>query len=411
MKLSKQSKKLMLFFSKNSDLNYIEQTNRTNNILKEIYTQQINAYNYVKKLTPFNASIKKILSATQISKPKNFNAKSFPEIIRKHIDESMMTEIIYSFSLYERQIRVYFVVENDNVELELDTYNKYIESIAMWMYILNVYASKECASTINIYLYFTSLEKKLPTSNIFILDENNVNTAFTTTCPVDSEIVIFRKEEWFKVLIHETFHNFGLDFSMMNNDILHKCILEVFPVSSSVNAYEAYTEFWAEIINALFCSFFELKDKQNYHDYLSNSEFYISFERTYSFFQLVKTLRFMGLTYSDLYSNIESSRIKRENLYKEKTNVLSYYILKTVLLNNYQGFLSWCKKNNFSLLDFKKTIGNQTEFCNFIKKNYKTQSMLMGVDEAQNFLSSFKYRKGNMEYILSNMRMSICELG
>jgi len=411
MKLSKQSKQLMLFFSKNKDLNYIKQTNKTNDILNEIYNEQINAYTYIKKLSPFKASVKKIVTASQITKPKNFNSKSFPEIVRNHIDETMMAEITYSFSLFDREVKVYFIVENGDVELELETYNNYIEMIGIWLYILNVYAPKECATTISIYLYFTSLEKKLPSSNIFILDENNVNTAFTTTCPADSEIVIFRKEEWFKVLIHETFHNFGLDFSMMNNEIINQCILDIFPVHSNVNCYEAYTEFWAEIINALFCSFFSLKDKQNYDDFLSNSEFYISFERNYSFFQLVKTLNFMGLTYSDLYSKSEHSRLNRENLYKENTNVLSYYVVKTILLNNYQGFLSWCKKNNFSLLNFKKTIGNQRELCNFIKKNYKTKSMLMGIDDAQNFLSKLKSKKGNTKYILSNMRMSICELG
>jgi hypothetical protein len=283
----------------------------------------------------------------------------------------------------------------------------------MWLYILNQYASKQCANSLVIYLYFTSLEKRIPNSNIFILDEINVNTAFTTTCPKDSEIVVFRKEEWFKVFIHETFHNFALDFSDMNNNEANKCILDIFKVESNVNLYEAYTEFWAEIMNALFCSFFSLKNKNDIDDFLSNAEFFINFERTFSFFQLVKTLDFMGLTYKDLYSETERSRMLRENLYKEKTNVLSYYIIKTVLINNYQGFLSWCKTNNLSLLQFKKTIKNQSDFCNFIANHYKSSSMLNGVTETKSFLNDIrkKSKKINLSYILSNLRMSICELG
>ena len=198
----------------------------------------------------------------------------------------------------------------------------------MWLYILNIYSSRECANTLTIYFYFTSLEKSLPNSNIHILDEINVNTAFTTTCPKDSEIVVFRKEEWFKVFIHETFHNFGLDFSAMNNNEINNCILNIFKVESLVNSYEAYTEFWAEIINASFCSFHSIKNKNDVNEFLSNTEFYINFERTYSFFQLVKTLDFMGLSYSDMYSKSKHSIILRENLYKENTNVLSYYIIK-----------------------------------------------------------------------------------
>ena len=83
------------------------------------------------------------------------------------------------------------------------------------------------------------------------------------------------------------------------------------------------------------------------------------------------------------------------------------------MINNYQGFLSWCKTNNLSLLQFKKTIKNQTEFCNFIKNNYKSISMLNGVAETKKFLNDIrkKSKKMNLSYILSNLRMSICELG
>jgi hypothetical protein len=417
MKISEKSKKMMLFFTKNKHVNKIKQTTKTNNILKELYNNIFNAYKYLNQIKQkgnyFTITTKKITNATHISRPKIFNANNFPEMVRNYIDELTTNELIYTFSIYGRNVKIYFIVEDSNVELKIDTYNKYVDSIMMWLYILNQYASKQCANTIVIYLYFTSLEKKLPPSNIYILDEINVNTAFTTTCPKDSEIVVFRKEEWFKVFIHETIHNFGLDFSDMNNNEAHKCILNIFKVNSDVNLYESYTEFWAEIMNALFCSFFSLKDKTNIHEFLSNSEFFINFERTYSFFQLVKTLNFMGLTYNDLYSNSSHSKILRENLYKEKTHVLSYYIIKTVLINNYQGFLSWCKLNNFSLLQFKKTFSNQKEYCSFIEKNYKTKTMLTGVSETQHFINELerKNKTVNYKYILSNLRMSICELG
>ena len=417
MKLSKNSKHLMLFFTKNNHINKVNQTKRTSSIIKEIYQDIYQSYKYLLNLKQkgnyYNVTTKKITTASQISKPQNFNSNSFPDIVRSHIDELTMTEISYNFSLYGRNIKVIFIVEEDNVELELETYNGYVDAIIMWIYVLNQYASKQCVNTLVVYLYFTSLEKNLPDSNILILDEINVNTAFTTTCPKDSEIVVFRKEEWFKVFIHETFHNFGLDFSDMNNDFANNCILNIFKVNSQVNLYESYTEFWAEIMNASFCSFFSTKVKTNFDEFLSNFEIFITFERTFSFFQLVKTLNFMGLTYKDLYSTTEQSHILRENLYKEKTNVLSYYIIKTILINNYQGSLSWCKSNNFSLLQFNKTPSNQKEFCNFIEKNYKTSSMLNGIVDTQSFLKDInkKRKKQNLNYILSNLRMSICELG
>jgi len=197
----------------------------------------------------------------------------------------------------------------------------------------------------------------------------------------------------------------------MNFDVVYFFIFTIFPVNSQVNSYESYTEFWAEIMNGLFCSFYELKNKGNISQFLSDAEFYINHEKVFSFFQMVKTLQFMGLTYEDLYSKTEHSKINRENLYKENTSVLSYYVLKTVLLNNFQGFLGWCDTNNLSILNFNKTIGNQNKFCDFIKKNYKNRSMLENVELTEEFLSKLKKKRGNMKYILSNMRMSICELG
>jgi hypothetical protein len=417
MKISKKSKELMYFFTKNKHINKVKQTKRTDSIITELYNDIYESYKYLISLKQkgnfYNVTTKRVLSATQISRPQSFNSKSFPDVVRNHIDETTMSEISYTFSLYGRNIKIHFIVEDDNVELKLETFNSYVDAIVMWLYILNQYASKQCANSLVIYLYFTSLEKKLPDSNIFILDEINVNTAFTTTCPRDSEIVVFRKEEWFKVFIHETFHNFALDFSDMNNDEVNRCILNIFKVNSNVNLYESYTEFWAEIMNALFCSFFLLKEKNDINEFLYNSEFFINFERTFSYFQLVKTLNFMGLTYKDLYSKTEHSRIIRENLYKEKTNVLAYYVIKTILINNYQGFLNWCKTNNFSLLQFNKTIVNQREFCNFIQKNYKTSNMLGNIVETQLFINDItnKRKKANLSYILSNLRMSICELG
>jgi len=420
MKLSKKSKQLMSFFTKNN-IPPVHHTSNTNLIFQELYHDILESYKFLlllkKKGNYYNLKTKKIISSTQIIKPKNFNSQSFPEAVRKHIDESMMSEIFYTFTIFNKNINIYFIVEEDDIELKLDTYNKYVDNIVMWLYILNQYASKSCAQSITLYFYFTTLEKHLPNSNISILNEINVNTAFTSTCPKDSEIIVFRKEEWFKVFIHETFHNFGLDFSDMNNDNIHRCILSIFNVKSNVNLYESYTEFWAEIINALFCSFIAVKDKTNFDEFLSNSYFYINFERSYSFFQLVKTLNFMGLQYSDLYSKTEHSKTLRDHLYKEKTNVLSYYIIKTVLLNNYISFLLWCKTHNLSLLQFKKTISNQNKYCEFIQKNYKTKNMLQSLHNTELFFNKIikqknkQKNKQNIQYLLSNLRMSICELG
>ena len=39
---------------------------------------------------------------------------------------------------------------------------------------------------------------------------------------------------------------------------------------------------------------------------------------------------------------------------KENYNVFAYYVIKTILIHNFQDFLSWCQTHNTSLLQFNK---------------------------------------------------------
>jgi hypothetical protein len=418
MKLSKESKALMSHFIKNKCINHSRPTKKTNAILIKLYNELriANAFIQNRKREQgssfYKLNVTKLSTASQIPKPQQFNATSFPEEIRRQIDTAISYDLSYTFSLFDREVKIHFLVEDENPELELQKYNDYVDKILTWLYIINEYGSKKCSKKLTLFIYMTSLNKEIPSSNIHILDQINVNTAFTFTCPVVSEIVVFRKEEWFKVLMHETFHNFALDFSDMNISEHNKKILRVFDVESEVNLFEAYTEFWAEIMNAVFCSFYLLKDKDREDEFLSSCEFFINFERTYGFFQMVKTLKFMGLRYKDLYSKSHESTVLRETMYKEKSNILSYYIITLILMNNYQGFLSWCDDNNLSLLQFKKTPRNLDLFCSFIEKNYKTASMLKGVDCMETAFNTLERKKTKRSvFLLKNMRMSICEMG
>ena len=415
MNLSKTSKMLMPFFLKKKCVEPVSQTKKTDDILVQLYHDIHEAYQYVNalKINPI-IKINQIHHVNQIPTPKMFPSSSFPKEIRDHINDHSMMDLKYTFSLFDRTIHFQFVVEDSNIELHLDLYNRHVKMMLIWMYILNQYSSQSCAKSITVYLYFTRLLKRLPDSKIDILGSAHVNTAFTTTCPSISEIVIFRKEEWFKVFMHETFHNFALDFSDMNNEVCHEKIKAIFPVKSEINLFEAYAEFWAEIMNVCFCSYEEIKDKTDIASFLSHCEALINFERTYGFFQMVKTLHFMGLKYKNLYTKTDQDAILRENLYKEDTSILAYYVIKLILLCNYQDFLQWCSKHNTSLLQFKKTTKNQMEFCQFIEKRYQGKTLLNGVHCAEQFLYDLlnnKNSKRHVDFLLRNMRMTICELG
>jgi len=432
MKLTQNSKKLMEFFIKKNCLNGNEcLTRNTQSIVKRLYNELVESNRFVDEYIRregFRLNIERILTSAEVPKPKLFNASAFPEVVRKHIDETSSFCFSYTFSLFDREFKVKFIIEEANAELMIDIYNDYFKKILVWFRFIHKYSSNNCSKTLIIYIYFTSLTKLLPESNIHILQENNINTAFTYTCRVNSEIVVFRKEEWLKVLMHETMHNFALDFSDMNYKEVDDKIVELFPVATRGNSFEAYTEFWAEIMNAVFCSYYMMsgKEKHPYDEFVKNFEFFINFEKAFGIFQMVKTLHFMGLEYSDLYSSSEKSKMMRRTMYKEKSNVLSYYVVRVILLYNFQTFLKWCSKNNSLLIQFKKTSENMMLFFEFIKDNYKKKDLLMNISHMEKVVANFKksrnlkktdkgasasgYKK-EYDFIANNMRMSICELG
>ena len=262
MKLTPDSNKLLKFFSKHHCLPHIHQTNATDNIFKKLFWEIDAAAKYIlseKERLGINSfyklTVKRIHNTKAIPKPTTFPPESFPNMVRKHIDAHSLCSLTYSFHLLGKPITLIFLVEEPEPEQNINKYNKYVDNMLTWLHIVLQHASPKCASKLSVYVYLTSLTKELPKTQVEILNSHHINTAFTFSCPINAEIVVFRKEEWFKVFMHETFHNFALDFSDMDNSVCHAKILEMFPVNSEVNLFEAYTEFWARIMNVIFCSY------------------------------------------------------------------------------------------------------------------------------------------------------------
>ena len=400
MRLTKNSKYLMLFFKNSNHVIDILSDVKIKPILEKIYDMILESYNYLMSY-PIKYHVK--INKIEFIKPSsNFDSDFFPQQIKKHIFENSSFEIIYDFTVSDRQIRVIFIIYDKEYPI-LDKYDHYIKKIAMWLYILKFQSPNRCSKTLKIYLYLTDFQKQLPTEKTDILGSLHVNSAFTTSCSENAEIIIYRKEEWFKVFIHESFHSFGLDFSGMNNNKVTKYINNIFRVKSKVNLYESYTECWAEIINLSFCSFCVLEDKNNLENFISNFNTLISYEMSYSLFQLVKTLNYQNMTYNDLLFSTDKMK-----LYRENSNVLAYYIIKTILIVHYQQFLLWCDKNNEKLFQFNKTVETLNEFCQFVNNNHNSnrfKSTIQNMEDTFNNLTN-----SNNIYLLSNMRMTICEM-
>ena len=214
-----------------------------------------------------------------------------------------------------------------------------------------------------------------------------------------------------KGFYHELFHSLCLDFSGISYLLLKDKIKDLLKVKSDYEISEAYAEYWATILNSCFISFDILDDKEDYEQFALYSEFCIQFERIFSMFQLVKVLDYMGLRYKDLVSDGRMAKSLKNILFKEETNVLAYYIIKTVLLYDYDKFLFWCQKYNISVVKFDKNQLNLRRFGNYFEEMYKNRRLIKSINDMEIKFSKLRgdYTNPNKNPINLTTRMTICE--
>jgi hypothetical protein len=185
MKNTPDSNKLMAFFAHHNCLHHIKQTPTTNVFFKQMFQEIDDAVKTINKIKNelgnnfYKLKITKIHFVKQIPKPSTFAVDVFPKIIREHINEHSLFSLTYSFHLFGRPITIIFLIEDANPEQHIETYNKYAVNMLAWLHIVNNYASKSCVKNLTIFVYHTTLTKELPKSDIDILSEQHVNTAFT----------------------------------------------------------------------------------------------------------------------------------------------------------------------------------------------------------------------------------------
>jgi len=172
----------------------------------------------------------------------------------------------------------------------------------------------------NIKINYSPVKYKKSLPKYDIIGVNSVNSGFTTFA-MDPYISIFREEESDKVLIHELVHYLKLDFVSRDNTFIHNKILSEVNIEDIeyINFFETYTESIGVIFNSIFNCILTKTNINNYFD---------------------MELKYMEDTVLNLLEHSNISKIdhlfkKGEyNVLKQKTSILSYYILKYGLLLN-----------------------------------------------------------------------------
>ena len=414
MVFTKKSEKYIDYFLNDIDLYTKKRTIKTqikcDKIFKMIHNDILvtdRYVNFLSKKNKINFEIKEIANLNQVSKKELLKSIYVDKRVYNYINDNIQGIFTLLTTISKLNVKIHYALFNKKDFNQLKKIEKTLLHALKIVRLCNLYSKKEKVKSIDIFLFLTPNEKKLPKNSIEILGPEHCNSAVTFACASSGELLIYRKEEWKKTLIHELFHSLCLDFSLMNYDKLKNNVQSLFDVKSEFLISETYCEFWANILNCCFCSYSFLTKKDNVDDFILYLEFSIYIEKIFSLHQMVKALDFMNLKYESLWKKDKISESYRNILYKEKTNFFCYYVLKMIFIQYSDEFLIWCNLNNTNTLSFDSSEISFNKLFKFIKKHYKTKHILNIVDLMEEKLSEFDKKKD--KEILHTMKMTICD--
>ena len=284
--------------------------------------------------------------------------KYLPGHIREYILQNIKQSVTYKATINGKNIRLTF--SSTNAKKPGITQDQ-LKSAFLIIYLLSLYGASKCSTQLDIDIFLTSFKKQLPSNPNQTIGAEHVNTGLSTYgCNRKSEIVIYREEEWFKVMIHELFHNFHLDFSTRDIKKAARALKAFCGVESDFAIYETYCETWARILNCCVESFIISQTPASYLKKFNKS---IQLERLFSLKQADLILK----------------RFKNPADYKEDSNVFCYYVLTASLMNDYAGFIEWCHISNPTILKFQDTAKNVDAFARLIMDKLEDPEFNRGI--------------------------------
>jgi len=236
----------------------------------------------------------------------------------------------------------------NHIKVKLHVYSDEIspqfinEIIYLVRFVGSLSKSKVSHLTLNYYLFDN--QKKI---NGETFGRNEINSGYCQHGQ-NTTITIYRKEEVFKVTIHELIHAFGYERADDNSEIIKHYQKKYNITSNKINTYEAYTEIWANLINCFLIS--QKVNRSKYNVFL----ILIALEKTFCNFQSQKVIEMTGLTDKTIDIN-------------QETNVLAYFIIRCEIYEKLTQFLKFCRLSNKNYIQLNK----KKEWFEFLKKNNK----------------------------------------
>jgi len=385
--------------TKNNIINFSE-LNKYYHIITKIYAYIIKHLNItlVKKV-----NIKS--HGTQLNEAIHLNSDFMSEEIKMELSDNLKYLYKYELNLvfkgkeYTANIQIYS--KNNLKPSILNSDYKQIFYRSLLLSVLN-----EMPRPLNIIIYLSDSKKECHLPKNGTLGSECVNSGSTSFYHMEEDkinnyTIIFRKEELKKLILHELIHN--LDYDFKNKlDLNLSQFLNIAP-SVPLKVYEAYTEFTALIIHCILLSY-----EKEYKNNIRYAKKLIYLNIQFNLFQCAKILHHFSYNsvhdffrpYGNSDSNGSNGSSKdSKGLFSQTTAVLSYFIIKTALLVQFNRSILFVNKNTKL---FKMTTSNSSEnssgnssentnriraFGKLILESLFSKSFINGIDSYLKFIT------------------------
>lgn len=299
-----------------------------------------------------------------------FNNNQF---LSEEIKIFILNNINYHYQLIKNNYNINIYSENQE---EDDYLNSILDVI---QYIQHIAKNSK---NVEVYIYLTPFKKKF---NKNIYNHENINTGSTNR----QYIILWRREEIHKVLIHELIHFYNMDLN--DDSIIAEKLLKKINMCPSciIRPNEAYTELCAIILYTYwFCC---INNKESYDNFVKC----LNLQLKFNLIQCSKIIKSF-----ECFDNLEDIFDNSKNCYIiQSTNMVSYYIIKTALLFNFNEtynvlFQEIC---NSSFI-FYSNEDNYLNFYRLIIKSLKNKKFF-------NIINNLMEK--NLNYFDNRLTMSI----
>jgi hypothetical protein len=263
------------------------------------------------------------------------------EFISKKTINYISTKLKY-LTVYTYKNNIIHYITKNKTGLELESASESVPDVIIHMFyiirIMKKLFGRDNFAQLVIY-YECDIPKKFPIkkgnkigsdsiNSSFIIGVDNINSAVTFVTPSkNGNIILYRKEEILKVLIHELIHSNLGDWNLIKSDFKKDDFNKLFCTNYKIEINEAYTESIATIIYLIYKSI--INKKMDLNTLFKN-------ELRYSNYICAQIFKYYGIkSIRDIMTQNNSFPNGCKSFFPQGSNLFAYYILKNILLRNH----------------------------------------------------------------------------